>query len=50
MENLKKMFSGKKAYLVGLLMISLGLLQGDNNLILQGLSVITLRAGISKIK
>ena len=40
---------GKKAYIVGLLMIILGVLQSDNNLILQGLGVLTLRAGISKV-
>jgi hypothetical protein len=40
---------GNKTYIVGVLMILLGLLQGDNNLLLQGISVITLRAGIAKI-
>jgi len=41
--------SGKKAYIVGGLMIALGIMQGNNDIVLQGLSVITLRAGITKI-
>lgn len=40
---------GKKTYAVGLLMIVLGYLQGDNTLILEGLGFLTLRAGIGKI-
>lgn len=42
--------SGKKAYIVAALMVALGLLQGDNQLVLEGLSVATLRAGISKVQ
>lgn len=42
--------SGKKTIIVGLLTIALGLLNGDNALVLQGLSVITLRAGIAKLQ
>ena len=41
--------SGKKTYIVGALTIILGLLTGDNAMVLQGLSVITLRAGIAKV-
>lgn len=41
-------FSGKKSYIVGILMIALGLLQGENHLIMEGLAVMTLRAGIKK--
>lgn len=41
--------SGKKAYIVGSLMIALGILQGDQNLVLQGLATITLRAGLAKV-
>ena len=48
MDKIKQMFSGKKAYIVGVLMIALGLMQGDNSLILEGLGVISLRAGIAK--
>ena len=43
-------FSGKKTYIVGALMIALGLLQGDNQMVLTGLGFITVRQGISKIK
>ena len=39
---------GKKAYIVGVLMTVLGVMQGDTAMTLQGLSVIALRAGISK--
>lgn len=44
-----KFFKGKKAYIIGALMIVLGLLQGSNQLILEGLGVISLRAGIAKV-
>lgn len=40
---------GKKTYLVGLIMIVLGVLQGDNTLILEGIGFMTIRAGIGKI-
>ena len=38
---------GKKTYIVGLLMIALGLLTADNPLVLEGLGLITLRAGVA---
>lgn len=41
--------SGKKTFIVGILTIVLGLLNGDNALVLQGLSVMTLRSAISKV-
>jgi len=44
-----KFLQGKKSYIAGILMIVLGFLQGNNEIILQGLAVITLRAGISKV-
>lgn len=47
--NILNFLSGKKTYIVGALTIILGLLNGDNALVLQGLSVITLRSGIAKI-
>ncbi len=47
--SIKNFLKGKKAYIVGALMLVLGYLQGDNNLIMEGLAVITLRAGIHKI-
>jgi len=46
--KLLELLKGKKTYIVGALMIILGLLTQDNELILQGLSVMTLRAGIAK--
>ena len=42
-------FKGKKTYIVGCLFIILGILQNDQNMILEGLGFITLRAGISKL-
>jgi len=41
-------FKGKKTYIIGLLMIALGLMNGDNQMILEGLGFITMRAGIAK--
>lgn len=48
MKELRDFFKGKKTYIIGLLMIALGILQGDNQLILEGIGLMTLRAGISK--
>ena len=42
-------FKGKKTYIIGVLMIVLGYLQGDSKLILEGLGFMTIRAGIGKI-
>ena len=39
-------FKGKKTYIVGILMIALGLLNGDKQLILEGIGFIALRAGM----
>jgi hypothetical protein len=50
-KYMKKAFDylkGKKTYIVGLLMIALGLLNGDNQLVLEGVGIMTLRAGIAK--
>ena len=41
-------FKGKKTYIIGILMIILGYLQGNNQMIMEGLGFITLRAGVSK--
>jgi hypothetical protein len=43
-----KLFEGKKSYIIGCLMIALGLLQGDPTLVLEGLGLLTLRRGIAK--
>lgn len=48
METIRETLKGKKTYLVGILMIVLGLLNGDNQMILEGLGFITVRAGIAK--
>ena len=37
---------GKKTYIIGTLMVVLGLLQGDNQLVLEGMGFITLRSGV----
>lgn len=47
MNTIIQFFRGKKTYIVGALMIALGLLQGDNEMTLQGLGFITLRAGMN---
>ena len=49
MKKVISFFKGKKTYVVGILMIVLGLLQGDNTLVLEGLGLVSLRAGVSKI-
>lgn len=38
---------GKKTFIVAILMIALGLLQGDNKMILEGLGFIGLRLGLN---
>lgn len=48
MKKVIQFLSGKKTYIVGGLMIILGLLTGDNQQILGGIGLITLRLGISK--
>ncbi len=39
---------GKKAYIIGVLMVVIGLLQRDTQIVMEGLSVMALRAGIAK--
>ena len=41
-------FKGKKTYVIALLMILLGWLNNDQKLILEGLGLMALRAGIAK--
>lgn len=48
MDKLVNLLSGKKSYIVAGLMILAGLLQGDLDLVLEGLAVAGLRAGIAK--
>lgn len=49
MTKVIEFLRGKKTYIIGALMIALGLLQSDNNLVLEGLGLITLRAGVAKV-
>lgn len=49
MISIKEFLSGKKTYIVGALMIALGLLTGDNAMVLEGIGFITVRQGISKM-
>jgi hypothetical protein len=42
-------FSNKKTYLVGVSMVIVGLYEGNNDMVLQGLGLICLRLGISKL-
>lgn len=48
MQSVVAFLSGKKTYIVAVLMVALGLLQGNNDMVLQGLAVIGLRLGIAK--
>ena len=43
-------FKGKKTYSVGILMIILGYLNEDNQMILTGIGLMTLRAGVGKLE
>lgn len=49
LKRVRDLVSGRKAYVIGVLLVVLGLLQGDNQLVLEGVAVITLRAGIAKV-
>lgn len=49
LASVKLFLEGKKTYLVGAAMVLTGLANQDWNLVLQGLSVITIRAGITKV-
>ncbi len=44
---IQEMLSGYKAYLVGMLAIGLGLYYNDRELVMLGLSTITIRAGVA---
>lgn len=45
--NIIAFLSGKKTYIIGILTVILGILQGNETLILQGITAICLRAGIA---
>ena len=50
MKTFLLFLSGKKSYIIGVAMILTGLYKQDQQMILEGLGFITLRAGIAKIK
>lgn len=50
MKNIIDFLNGKKTYIVGILMILLGLLQSDTQTVLNGLAIITGRVAIAKIQ
>lgn len=50
MTNIIEFLRGKKTFIVGALMILLGFLQDDNQMILNGLGFIFLRVGVKEIK
>jgi len=49
METIIEVLRGKKTYIVGGLMVALGLIQGDQEMVMQGLGFIFLRQGVSKM-
>lgn len=49
MKKIIAFLKGKKTYIVGVLMITLGWMTNDNPLMLEGLALITLRAGVAKM-
>lgn len=47
-KKIAEYLKGKKAYIAGCLLIGLGIVEGDLTTIIEGVSVIAIRAGISK--
>lgn len=47
---IKEILKGNKTYIIGVMMIVIGYLEGNTELIMEGLGVITLRAGIASSK
>ena len=47
LKGIKNFLTGKKTFIVGLLMICLGILNGENQMVLEGIGLITLRVGVS---
>ena len=48
MKTILNLFKGKKTYIIGILMIALGVLQNNMELILEGSGLIALRLGVAK--
>lgn len=47
--SLINFLKGKKTYIIAILTIALGFLQGNIEMIMGGLGMMTIRAGISKV-
>jgi hypothetical protein len=49
LKLIKDFLKGRKTIIIGVLMVILGLLQGEQQMILEGLGFIFLRSGISNL-
>ncbi len=49
LKSIVGFLKGKKTYIIAILMVILGWLQNDTKMILEGLGLMTLRAGIAKV-
>lgn len=50
MKTLIEFLKGKKTYIIGALMIALGLLTNNMEMVLEGFGFITLKAGLTRAK
>lgn len=50
MNKVMEFLSGKKTYIAAVLTILLGIVQQDNQMIMEGLMVIFLRQGVKKLE
>lgn len=50
LTNLMNSLDGYKTYIVGFMMICIGVYTNDNEMILQGVGLITLRVGVKKVE
>ena len=49
-NSIQSVLRGYKTYIIGAVMVGLGIFIADTQLILEGLGLITLRAGLAKTK
>lgn len=49
-KTIQALLKGKKSYFIGTLTVILGLLNGDTQMVMTGLGILTLRAGIENSK
>jgi len=49
LNKILALLKGKKTYIIGILMIALGILQDNNQMILEGLGFVFLRVGVAGI-